>query len=79
MQGSIGDEDERNESRTDKRDPVVRWTAAELAELVPGTTKRQWLARLVPMLVGRKVLARHGRAWLGRRSQIEAAIMESAV
>lgn len=54
---------------------LARWNVAALVELVPGTTRRIWLAELIPSLVASSVLVKRGRAWFGRRSEIEAALL----
>lgn len=54
---------------------LARWNVAALVELVPGTTRRIWLAELIPSLVAAGVLRKVGRAWFGRRSEIEAALL----
>lgn len=53
----------------------ARWTAARLAELVDGTTRKWWLKTGIPMLMERGVLRKLGRGYIGRRSAIEAALM----
>lgn len=57
------------------RDLVERWTIARLCELVPGSTRRAWLASWIPQLVKARVLRKMGKGWVGRRSAIEAALL----
>lgn len=57
-------------------DSVQRWTTARLVELVPGTQRKLWLVELVPELVAIGALVKRGRAWFGKRSDIEAALLE---
>jgi hypothetical protein len=56
-------------------DAIVRWSRDALVQLVPGTTTTYW-RRQIPFLVARGALVKSGRGWLGRRSEIEAALLE---
>ncbi len=62
-------------AETSDLDPVRRWQAADLAELVPGTSVAEWRRTLAPRLVAARALRRHGQGWFGRRSAIEAALV----
>ena len=57
------------------RDPVERWSVARLVELVPSSSRRTWLTGWIPRLVRAGVLRKVGKAWLGRRADIEAELM----
>jgi hypothetical protein len=56
-------------------DPIERWTIQSLRPLVVNTSEATWRRVLVPTLIARGVLVKHGKAWLGRRSEIEAALL----
>lgn len=58
-----------------QRETVERWTTARLVELVPGTQRKLWLVELVPHLVAMGALVKRGRAWFGKRSEIELALL----
>jgi hypothetical protein len=60
---------------SNSNDPIRRWRTADLAALVPGTNEFAWRTELAPQLVSAGALHRRGRAWYGRRGEIEAAIM----
>jgi hypothetical protein len=54
--------------------PIERWTMKRLCELVPGSTRRSWNA-WIPELVRSGVLRKVCKTWLGRRADIEAALL----
>ncbi len=60
-------------------DAVMLWSARRLEELVPGSTRKLWLTRWIPDLVRIGVLCKAGKAWLGRRSSIEAALLSGKI
>jgi len=47
----------------------------ELVTSFPGSSRKLWLGTLIPRLRADKVLVKVGRKFVGRRSQIEAAIV----
>jgi hypothetical protein len=53
---------------------IERWTMKNLIELVPHSTKRTWQT-WIPQLVAKGVLRKKGRAWLGRRADIQDWLM----
>ena len=57
---------------------VERLSADRLAETVPGSTRKWWLTTMIPQLVEKKVLRKIGNAWMGRRSEIESALLGDA-
>lgn len=61
--------------QSDEADPVARWSTAAFVRLVPGTTSATWLRVIAPRLVELGVLRKIGKAWYGRRSAIEAALL----
>ena len=56
-------------------DPIERWELDTLVQLIPRSTPTYW-RRMVRVLVARRTLVKSGRGWLGRRSEIEAALLE---
>jgi hypothetical protein len=53
---------------------LERWTVKSLCQLVPGSTRRNWNS-WIPGLVAAGVLTKRGKGWLGRRAEIEAALV----
>lgn len=58
-----------------ERDRVRAFSVAELIALIPGTSRRTWLALLIPQLIARGVLRKIGRKFAARPSSIESAIL----
>jgi hypothetical protein len=56
--------------------PIERWTMTDLLALVPGTTSGCWKRDYLPKLLARRILVADRDAWLGRRGEIEAALLE---
>ena len=56
-------------------DQLTRWSLAELVALVPGSSRSFW-RRVLPSLVSRHVLVKSGKGWLGRRGELERALLE---
>jgi len=59
----------------DERESLQKWSSARLAELVKHSKREWWLNIMIPDLEKRGVLKRVGRAWIGRRSAIESALL----
>lgn len=59
----------------DKHSTVERWSSQRLAEAFPGTSPKLWLESLVPAMIAAGALVKRGRGWLGRRGDIEAALL----
>ncbi len=55
-----------------------RWTAERLATTMPGSNAKWWRQTMIPGLIQRGVLRKIGQAWIGRRSDIIAALMVGA-
>lgn len=56
-------------------DAVRRWQLHDLVGLVPGSSPKVWRTDYVPSLIAAGALHKRGRGWLGRRSDIEAALL----
>ena len=55
-----------------------RWTVQALADMF--SASRKWIrTKLVPLLVKRGALVKIGKAWIGRVSAIEAAVLGQEV
>lgn len=53
----------------------ARWSSAQLAGLLRGSSAWWMRTVMIPRLVERGVLHKVGRAWIGRRSEIESALL----
>jgi hypothetical protein len=60
---------------TSPDDLLTRWRGADFPPAFPGTTARTWVREYIPLLVKQGVLRKVGRAWFGKRSEIEGALM----
>ncbi len=60
------------------RSSVGRWTVKRFIELVPGSTRRNW-SSWIPALIAAGVIRKVGKGWLGRRDEIERALMRPEV
>lgn len=56
-------------------DPVTRWRSEDFPLSFPGTSARTWRRDYIPRLINAGVLQKIGRAWFGKRSEIEAALL----
>ena len=56
-------------------DPIQRWQIRTLIPLVPGSSRRTWLRDWVPQLIIAGALRKVGNYWLGRRGDIESALL----
>lgn len=64
---------ERSETRDSEF--AERWTTKRLVATMPGTTRKWWKRTAIPELVRAGVLRKMGNGWIGRRSDIETALM----
>jgi hypothetical protein len=55
--------------------PVERWTIRRFLDAFPGTTRKNWLDTFARELMTAGVLRKVGKGWLGRRSEIEDALL----
>lgn len=55
-------------------DPIRQWSRASLRSLLPDSTEAYRRARIID-LVAAGALVRRGRYWLGRRSDVERALL----
>lgn len=58
---------------------VAVWSVRSLLDLVPGSSRKLWLTRLVPALVAAGVLRKIGKSWVGRQSAIETVLLGGAL
>ena len=70
--------DVRSEASVSGSGSVEMWSIARLLQLIPGSTRKRWLNSWVPSLVNARVLLKVGKAWIGRRSAIESALLSPA-
>jgi hypothetical protein len=54
---------------------IELYSVRGLVDLVPGSTRKVWLGNWIPMLTSAGVLRKRGRGWVGRRHEIEAALL----
>ena len=56
-------------------DSPARWTSSRLTHLIPGTTVRWWQTTGIAELLRRGVLHKVGKGYIGKQSEIEAALL----
>jgi hypothetical protein len=59
--------------------PIERWTIRSLRALIPNTSAANWRRVFLPELLAQRVLVKRGKGWLGRRNEIEAALLNSPI